>query len=113
MRRSSQADRAIVPFRRNSHELGRLAATLNAVEGIPTAMLEVGLVRSLVVHRVEQLVRETPGLQALLSRFELTPCSTGDSVQSYSPPTGPADTSVDLPTESISSEQELEVAGAT
>lgn len=63
---SPRVDREDSWRRRRTLDARRLVAALDAVEGIPTAMLERGLIRSLVRHRVDQLVRENPELQEIL-----------------------------------------------
>lgn len=45
----------------------RIVAALNAVERIPTAMLEDGIVWKLVQKHNENLLRQNPGLEELLS----------------------------------------------
>jgi hypothetical protein len=44
----------------------RTAAAVNAVEGIPTVMLEGGVVRSLLLRHVRQLLAEVPDLRKIL-----------------------------------------------
>lgn len=47
-------------------EARRIAAAVNAVEGIPTSMLEGAVVRSLLLRHANQLLAEVPALRTVL-----------------------------------------------
>jgi hypothetical protein len=46
----------------------RIVACVNACEGVPTGMLEGGIIRRLLDRHVEKLEAEVPGLKRLLGR---------------------------------------------
>jgi hypothetical protein len=46
----------------------RIVACVNACEGLPTALVEGGIIRRLLERHVEELEAEAPGLKRFLER---------------------------------------------